>query len=375
VGRWRRHVFVIVFVAFAVTAGPAVGADLQRPTDGPTKVSGPMSHPERDFAGSGLGERHFGPLPMLAPAGLLGHDVSSWQGNVDWAAVAANGARFAYVKATESTTYVNPYFTQQYVGAYQVGLVRGAYHFALPDRSSGAAQANWFADHGGTWSADNQTLPGALDIEYNPYGPTCYGLSQAGMVSWLTSFLNQYRARTGRSAVIYTTTNWWQQCTGNYPGFGANNPLWIASWSTDVGPLPAGWSTYTFWQWSNQPIHFPGDQDVYNGSPDGLVALANNGPPPPLPPPPPPPAPPPPPPLPPPPPPPPPPPAIQCRVPRVIGLRLATARARIRRANCSLGRVRRARSRRVGRVLAQAPRAGSRRARGARITLVVGRRR
>ena len=285
--------------------------------------------------------------------------MSSWQRNVDWATVAANGARFAYVKATESTTYVNPYFTQQYAGSYQVGLVRGAYHFALPDRSSGAAQAAFFASNGGAWTADNQTLPGALDIEYNPYGPTCYGLSQSAMVSWIAGFLNEYRARTGRWATIYTTTNWWQQCTGNYPGFGAS-PLWIARWSDTVGSLPAGWSTYTFWQWTDQPVEFPGDQDVFNGSQEGLVALANNGlpaPPPILPPP--------------------PPPVIQCRVPRVIGMRLAKAQARIRRANCSLARVRRARvrSRRVGKVLAQNPRAGLQRSRGHRVKLVLGRRR
>ncbi len=70
-----------------------------------------------------------------------------------------------------------------------------------------------------------------------------------------------------------------------------------------------------------------------------------------------------------------PPPPPQCRVPRVVGLRLATARTRIRKANCRVGRVRRARSRRVGRVLSQSPRAGARRANGARVNLVVGRRR
>ena len=73
--------------------------------------------------------------------------------------------------------------------------------------------------------------------------------------------------------------------------------------------------------------------------------------------------------------PPPPPPPPQCRVPNVVGLRLATARTRIRRANCRAGRVRRARSRprRVGRVLSQSPRAGLRRPRGTKVNLVVGR--
>ncbi len=49
-------------------------------------------------------------------------------------------------------------------------MIRGAYHFATPDTTSGAAQANYFVDHGGGWSRDGKTLPGALDIEWNPYG-------------------------------------------------------------------------------------------------------------------------------------------------------------------------------------------------------------
>lgn len=67
-------------------------------------------------------------------------------------------------------------------------------------------------------------------------------------------------------------------------------------------------------------------------------------------------------------------PTVRCIVPRVIGFRLATARARIVRANCRVGRVRRARSRRVGRVLSQSPHARSVRPRGTRVNLVVGRR-
>ena len=69
------------------------------------------------------------------------------------------------------------------------------------------------------------------------------------------------------------------------------------------------------------------------------------------------------------------PPPIRCRVPRVVHKRLATARQRIRRANCSVGRIRRVRARRFrGRVVAQSPRAGRVLRRGARVNLVVGRR-
>jgi Tol biopolymer transport system component len=64
----------------------------------------------------------------------------------------------------------------------------------------------------------------------------------------------------------------------------------------------------------------------------------------------------------------------RCLVPKVIGLRLTTARVRIRHARCTVGRLRRARSRRVGRVLAQNPRAGVQRLVGGRVNLLVGRR-
>jgi Tol biopolymer transport system component len=64
----------------------------------------------------------------------------------------------------------------------------------------------------------------------------------------------------------------------------------------------------------------------------------------------------------------------RCRVPRVIGLRPAAAKTRIRHARCALGRVRRveAEGDRVGRVLSQRPRPGRRLPHRARVHLVVG---
>jgi len=75
-----------------------------------------------------------------------------------------------------------------------------------------------------------------------------------------------------------------------------------------------------------------------------------------------------------PPPPPLPPPPTRCRVPRVLGLLLSSAKVRIRHRHCSLGGVRRRHSRRVGRVIRQHPAPGVIRRRGYPIVLVVGRR-
>ncbi|SDN32225.1 lysozyme [Allokutzneria albata] len=204
-------------------------------------------------------------------ASVAGIDVSGHQGNVNWQAQWNAGKRFAYVKATEGTGYKNPYFAQQYNGSYNIGMVRGSYHFALPDRSSGAAQANYFVNNGGGWSKDGKTLPGALDIEYNPYGATCYGLSQQAMVNWILDFSNTYKARTGRYPMIYTSTSWWSTCTGNRGDFSNTNPLWVARYASSVGALPHAWRFYTIWQYSETPI----DQNTFNGAYDRLVAMAN----------------------------------------------------------------------------------------------------
>ena len=249
----------------ATTANAAATTAPAQPT--------PHYHYDADHMGWSVNHVSGVVTPAAFPAGTQGLDVASYQGNVNWSAVKANGASFAYSKATEGTGYTNPYFGQQYTGSYNVGLIHAAYHFALPNVSSGAAQADFFVNHGGGWSKDGKTLPGALDIEYNPYGSECYGFSHSGMVNWVGSFINEYKARTGRWAVIYTTTDWWTTCTGNYGGFWNNNPGWIANYNGTVYPLPAGMPFWTFWQYADHGV-FPGDQDVFNGSYTRLVALA-----------------------------------------------------------------------------------------------------
>jgi GH25 family lysozyme M1 (1,4-beta-N-acetylmuramidase) len=217
-----------------------------------------------------------------SPAGVSGLDVSGWQilTRSDWTTIYNNGARFVYIKATEATDYQSSQFAEQYNDSAAAGLVRGAYHFATPDTSSGNAQANYFVAHGGGWSADAKTLPPLLDIEYNPYGDTCYGLSQSQMVSWIADFSNTVQALTGRLPAIYSTTDWWTRCTGNSTLF-ANNPLFIARYTSNIaggpGTLPASWYQYTFWQYADSGV-FPGDQDVFNGSLLDLQSFATTNP-------------------------------------------------------------------------------------------------
>lgn len=270
--------------AAAVQATPALAAPTGVPTAaaraaGVQTGNAPMGWSQYQDRTSGLQRSDAGArtarvtAKAFVPTGVLGIDVSSWQGDVDWTAQAALGKKFAYVKATEGTTYKNPYFGSQYKGAYTAGLIRGAYHFARPSSASGSAvkQAAYFVKNGGGWSADGHTLPGVLDIEYNPYGATCYGLSKTAMVAWVKAFVVEYKRRTKRDAVIYTTTDWWTRCTGNSKAFSTTNPLWLARYGTTTpGTLPGGWGWATFWQYSATPI----DQNRFSSSYSRLVVLA-----------------------------------------------------------------------------------------------------
>jgi len=210
-------------------------------------------------------------------APVLGVDVSRWNGTVDWEAAYTDGVRFAMVKATESDWYQSPTYVDQYDGAHAAGLIRGAYHFAIPDDTDGATQARWFVENGGDWTADGHTLPGVLDIEYNPYGATCYGLSKSAMIAWITDFNEEYIALTGRAPLVYTNQDWWNSCVGS-SDLPQTNPLWVAYWSSGDPALPSGWDTYTFWQYTAEGAvdGVEGDVDLnrFPGSTRTLRAFA-----------------------------------------------------------------------------------------------------
>lgn len=220
-----------------------------------------------------LGFAAASPAPLEKRATVQGFDISGYQPSVNFAAAYSSGARFVIIKATEGTSYQNPSFSSQYTGATNAGFIRGGYHFAQPASSTGAAQATYFLAHGGGWSKDGITLPGMLDIEYNPSGATCYGLSASAMVSWISSFVTTYHSKTGVYPMIYTTADWWTTCTGNSKAFNQLCPLVLARYSSAPGTIPGGWPYQTIWQ-NSDAYKYGGDSDVFNGSLDQLKKIA-----------------------------------------------------------------------------------------------------
>lgn len=273
-----------------VTGGTSPGATLGQgikdlsTTDNLSASSKDQAERRLDQALKGQSPTATSPVSKLAatsasqPAsGTLGMDVSGWQPTVNWAGEYANGARFAYAKVSEGTGYVSPVYSAQASGASASGMYHGGYHFALPSQSSGAAQANAFVNNGGGWSSDGKTLPGLLDIEYNPYtslGDSCYGMSGSAMTSWIKDFASTYKSRTGRYPAIYSTTDWLSGC-GVQTSQINYLPLHVASYSgtSSPGTLPSGWKAYDLWQYSSDGP-FSGDSNLFAGTPAELRSFA-----------------------------------------------------------------------------------------------------
>lgn len=133
-----------------------------------------------------------------------------------------------------------------------------------------------------------------LDIEYNPSGATCYGLSQSAMVNWIQDFVNYYHGKTSRYPMIYSTNDWWTTCTGNSAAFHTTCPLVLARYGSSPGTIPGGWPYQTIWvsdecvcrrcppdaknrsyQQNADSYTYGGDSDIFNGPLSGLQKLAS----------------------------------------------------------------------------------------------------
>ncbi|HEX9942248.1 MAG TPA: GH25 family lysozyme [Thermoanaerobaculia bacterium] len=184
-----------------------------------------------------------------------GIDVSHFQGTVDWPTVAKAGYAFAFIKATDGETTVDPEFAQNWTGAAAASLLRGAYHFFRAEDSPQAQVELFWQTVGG-----NGELPLVVDVEET------MGVSAATLISNLTQFLAELQQASGRTPMIYTGPSFWNGLgTAAFAGY----PLWVAEYGVSQPTLPRGWTSWAFWQHSESGS-VPGiqgavDLDVFNG--------------------------------------------------------------------------------------------------------------
>lgn len=126
---------------------------------------------------------------------LLGIDVSSAQGSINWASVYGDGVRFAFARATDGTTFTDTKFSTYMTQGKAAGVQMGAWHFAHPNANCPSAEVNHFWSVAGAYIlADGKSLSPALDFE--TFGGTA---CQPSYTAWANAFNNLVKAKTSAS--------------------------------------------------------------------------------------------------------------------------------------------------------------------------------
>lgn len=194
---------------------------------------------------------------------VKGVDVSAYQGDIEWEQFQEQGLKFAFIKATEGSTFVDKYFENNWKGAENSNLRIGAYHFFSYD-SEGKTQAQNFIK---TVPINKQALPPVIDVEF--YGDKAKNPPNRSQVEKeLQTMVKMLEEHYGKRVILYTTKKAYdlyikdsfEQCD-----------IWIRDVFTQ--PSLSDKRTWTFWQYTDRERlnGYNGDEkfidvNVFNGN-------------------------------------------------------------------------------------------------------------
>lgn len=198
---------------------------------------------------------------------VFGIDVSYYQGDIDWNAVAADGVEYAIVRVSHSTQFFDPQFDTNLAGSRAAGLHTGVYQYFEPDEDP-IAQADLLLDSMGPLLPGD--LPPVIDVE------STGGQSPAVVASAVRAWVDHVEAELGVAPIIYTGHYFWQDnvASAEFGGY----PLWVAWYGVECpSAVPTGWSQWAFHQYCDcgNVAGVSGQVDVnrFNGSLADLAAL------------------------------------------------------------------------------------------------------
>ncbi|MEM1076530.1 MAG: GH25 family lysozyme [Pseudomonadota bacterium] len=188
-----------------------------------------------------------GRTPQTYP--IHGIDVSRYQGTVDWKQVQKSGVSFAFLKATEGGDLLDPMFKTYWKESKRARVHRSAYHFYYFCRPA-VDQARWFIKN---VPRDRQAMPHVLDMEWNPFSPTCTLRPDGATVrAEARRFLDLLEAHYGRRPIVYSTidffrdtgigrlrrTDFWLRAVADHPTTAYGTSNWLIWQYTATGQVP-----------------------------------------------------------------------------------------------------------------------------------------
>jgi len=213
--------------------------------------------------------KHFG-IRIPGKFTVHGIDVSKYQQRVDWERVKKMQVSdvkitFVFIKATEGTWMTDSEFSQNWENARKQKLIRGAYHYFLPDLSP-KEQATHFIRTVRLRSGD---LPPVVDIE------DLRGLNKPQIQRYTKEFLKILEKHYKVKPILYTNRDFYKNYFADVEGF-KDYRFWIAHYHVASFDMP-GEADWHFWQHSDRGnvngINERVDFNVFNGDSVALRKL------------------------------------------------------------------------------------------------------
>lgn len=167
---------------------------------------------------------------------ISGIDVSKHSGEIDWATVSRQQIQFAYIKATEGVSYLDPRYKENYKGAKGNGLKTGVYHFFRFNKP-GDAQAENFLKNA---SIQPDDLPPVIDVE--DWGNKFHNKKPDEITKEIQDFVSIVEQRTGKDVIIYTNESSYKSYI---KGHFDTNLIWICTFKEKPELADDMW---IFWQ-------------------------------------------------------------------------------------------------------------------------------
>lgn len=151
-------------------------------------------------------------VTLIRKEATKGIDVSHYQGNINWAQVAEDSqVGYCYIKATESSTYIDDRYAANIKQARKAGIKAGAYHFFSPTTSPTEQLRNFT----NVVKKKEQDLIPLIDVEKMTKRGNPKAFRQR-----LKIFLDGVERHYGVRPLIYTGENFFNKyLTGHFQGY------------------------------------------------------------------------------------------------------------------------------------------------------------
>lgn len=197
-----------------------------------------------------------------------GIDVSTYQGDINWAQVKADGIDFAFIKATQGRSVSNASlrnfedskFAQNIVNANRWGIRIGVYHYLTAwNVTEAMREAEYFLSVIAPYRSIID-LWAAVDVEdsRSPKDKTL-------MAQIVNTFCSRVEAE-GYRPMVYTNPDWLTNKLGNVSHW----DLWLALWRNKANvPTADKYQNLRVWQWGTEAV------DGIAGKPDANYMICD----------------------------------------------------------------------------------------------------